>query len=127
MKKLSWKTLDAKIVRKTKITCKGAYARLGYIAMSNTNQTPITLERILDAENINRAIKQVVVNQGAPGVDGMSVHELEDFCRKNPYKISNAVRLGKYKPQPILRAYIPKDNGEQRPLGIPTVIDRVVQ
>ena len=95
--------------------------------MSNTHQTPITLERILDAENIMRAIKQVQSNKGAPGVDGMTTSELKAYCLQNPYKISNEVRLGKYKPQPILRVYIPKDNGEKRPLGIPTVIDRVVQ
>lgn len=82
---------------------------------------------ILDRANLNRAYRQVVSNKGAPGVDDMKVDELEGYCRAHPYQISTSVANGTYRPQPILRVYIPKDNGEQRPLGIPTVRDRFVQ
>ena len=95
--------------------------------MSSTNEEPVTLERILDRENLGRAYRQVVANKGAPGVDGMKVSELADYCRAHPNEISQAVLNGKYRPKPIRRKYIPKDNGDRRPLGIPTVTDRLVQ
>ncbi len=95
--------------------------------MSSTNKMPITLERILGKGNIGKAIRRVLSNKGAPGVDGMKTCEFIDYCQSHPYEISNSVLNGTYEPQPIKRVYIPKDNGEMRPLGIPTVIDRVVQ
>lgn len=95
--------------------------------MSSMNQEPITLERILEKENLYRAYRQVVSNKGAPGVDGMRVDQLADYCREHPEEISQSVLNGAYRPQPIRRKYIPKDNGDKRPLGIPTVKDRFVQ
>lgn len=98
-----------------------------YIVMSSTNPMPITLERILSTKNINKAIVRVERNKGAAGIDGMRTDEIRTYCKEHPYEISRSVLNGTYTPQPILRVYIPKDNGDQRPLGIPTVIDRVVQ
>ena len=95
--------------------------------MSSTNTAPITLERILDRGNLKRACKQVEQNKGSAGVDGMKVEELRAYCIEHPYEISRSIEDGSYQPQPIKRVYIPKDNGEQRPLGIPTVRDRFVQ
>ena len=95
--------------------------------MSNTNFEPITLERILSPVNLRKAFKKVVSNKGSAGIDGMETYELEYYIRSHPYEISESVRNGKYRPKPINRVYIPKDNGEQRPLGIPTVVDRFVQ
>lgn len=89
--------------------------------------TAITLERIVDRANLSRAHKSVVSNKGAAGVDGMQYFELADWCRAHPGEISRSVLDGTYRPQPIRRHYIPKDNGEKRPLGIPTVKDRFVQ
>ena len=95
--------------------------------MSNTNFEPITLERILSPVNLRKAFKKVVSNKGSAGIDGMETYELEYYIKSHPYEISESVRNGKYRPKPINRVYIPKDNGEQRPLGIPTVVDRFVQ
>ena len=85
------------------------------------------MERILQAGNLRTAARRVVENKGGAGVDGMEVGELYDYVRAHPYEISEAVRTGTYRPKPIRRVYIPKDNGDKRPLGIPTVIDRFVQ
>lgn len=95
--------------------------------MSNTNFEPITLTRILSPVNLRKAFKKVVSNKGSAGIDGMETYELEYYIKSHPYEISESVRNGTYRPKPINRVYIPKDNGEQRPLGIPTVVDRFVQ
>ena len=87
----------------------------------------VSLEKILEPTNLTEALKQVVSNKGAPGVDGMAVDELEPFIRNHPRVLSQAIRDGSYRPSPVKRVYIPKDNGEKRPLGIPTVVDRLVQ
>lgn len=87
----------------------------------------VSLETILDPTNLRQALKQVVSNKGAPGVDGMAVDELEPFIRAHPQELSRAIIDGKYKPSPVKRVYIPKENGDKRPLGIPTAIDRLVQ
>ena len=70
---------------------------------------------------------QVIKNRGAAGFDGIPVSELEQWFREHPHQLSKAVMSGTYKPQPIKRVYIPKDNGDKRPLWIPTVVDRTVQ
>ena len=84
-------------------------------------------ERILDRENLNRAYKQVKSNKGAPGVDGMSVEDALPWLRENGAELLESIRQGKYKPQPVRRKEIPKPDGGVRKLGIPTVIDRVIQ
>ncbi len=87
----------------------------------------VSLEKILEPHNLTEALKQVVSNKGTPGVDGMAVDELEPFIRANPGLLSHAIRDGSYRPSPVKRVYIPKDNGDKRPLGIPTVVDRLIQ
>ena len=99
----------------------------GYRRMSNVDMELITLERILGKENLQAAFESVVANRGASGTDGMATNELEQYFREHPYEISKMVLEGKYRPKPIKRVYIPKDNGEMRPLGIPTVLDRFIQ
>ena len=91
------------------------------------NFEQITLERIVDKDNLKEAFKKVVSNKGGAGVDDMETFELKDYIETHPYEISSSVLRGEYRPSPIKRVYIPKDNGEQRPLGIPTVKDRLVQ
>src|SRR5699024_5889407 len=85
------------------------------------------LDQILDRENLNQAFKQVKRNKGAAGVDGMTVDELGGFLAKNRDEIIGGIRQRTYKPQAVLRVEIPKPNGGTRLLGIPTVVDRVVQ
>ena len=85
------------------------------------------IEWILQDENMDKAIKSVKRNRGAYGVDKMSVEELDSYFAQHRDEIKTQIREGKYKPNPVRRAYIPKSNGKNRPLGIPTVVDRVVQ
>lgn len=85
------------------------------------------LEQILSRDNLNLAFKRVYANKGASGVDGVTVEELFDYLRKNGSKLLEDIRNRKYKPQPVRRVEIPKENGKKRQLGIPTVVDRVIQ
>ena len=85
------------------------------------------LERILAKENLNEAYKRVYANKGASGGDGVTVEELLGYLKENKTEILESIRARKYKPQPVRRVEIPKDGGKKRQLGIPTVVDRVVQ
>jgi group II intron reverse transcriptase/maturase len=85
------------------------------------------LEKVLSKENLNKAYKQVYKNKGASGVDGVTVDELFSYIREHKEEILWQIRNRKYKPQPVRRVYIPKENGKMRKLGIPSVIDRVIQ
>ena len=85
------------------------------------------LEEILSASNLNRAYKQVKKNKGAHGVDGMEVEYLLQYLKDNGDELRKSILDGKYRPNPVRRVEIPKDNGKMRQLGIPTVVDRLVQ
>jgi len=85
------------------------------------------LKRILERENLNRAYKQVKRNHGAPGIDGMTVEKALLWLRENREELLQSIREGGYKPNPVRRKEIPKPDGGVRKLGIPTVVDRVIQ
>ena len=85
------------------------------------------VEDVLNRRNIMRAYRQVVSNKGSAGVDGMSVKELYAYLTKNREQIESDIRQGKYLPKPIRGVEIPKSNGKKRLLGVPTVIDRMLQ
>ncbi len=85
------------------------------------------IERILDDENISAAIHAVQSNKGAPGIDKMPVGALKTYFAEHGEEIKDQIRNKKYQPQPVRRVYIPKANGKMRPLGIPVVVDRVIQ
>ena len=86
------------------------------------------LELILRKDNLNKAYKQVKRNKGKGGIDGMQVDELLPFLRENQRSLIQKIREGKYKPNSVRRVEIPKETkGEYRQLGIPTVVDRVIQ
>ncbi len=85
------------------------------------------LEFILSPANLNAAYLQVKRNKGAGGVDKMEVESLKDYLVANKDGLAMAILRGKYRPNPVRRVEIPKDNGQKRQLGIPTVVDRVVQ
>ena len=85
------------------------------------------LEEILNQNNLNKAYKKVVANKGVAGVDGITVEEEFDYLKENKDRIINQIRKRKYKPQPVKRVLIPKENGKMRNLGIPTVTDRIIQ
>lgn len=85
------------------------------------------LERILSSDNRHRAWKQVKKNKGAAGVDGMSIDEMPAYLREHWRGIRESLMEGRYQPSPVLRVEIPKPTGGVRLLGIPTVLDRVIQ
>ena len=85
------------------------------------------LEKILSNGNMNAAYKRVCANKGAGGVDDVTVEQLGDYIRENWNGIREQIRHREYKPQPVRRVEIPKPNGGVRKLGIPTVMDRVIQ
>ena len=76
---------------------------------------------------MNQAYKRVYRNKGASVIDGVTVEELKVYLRKHKDELRAQVRKRKYQPAPALRVDIPKENGQMRKLGIPTVVDRVVQ
>lgn len=85
------------------------------------------LEEILARENMMSAYKKVKANGGASGIDGISTKEVRDYLVKNWSGIREQIRQRKYKPQPVLRVEIPKADGGVRNLGIPSVIDRIIE
>ncbi|HWU39606.1 MAG TPA: reverse transcriptase domain-containing protein, partial [Candidatus Acidoferrum sp.] len=85
------------------------------------------LERILATENMELAWKRVRANKGAPGVDGITIEQFPDHARPLWADIRASLATGTYQPKPVLRVEIPKPTGGTRPLGIPTVLDRLIQ
>jgi group II intron reverse transcriptase/maturase len=89
--------------------------------------TSTLLDQVLERANLQRALKQVRRNKGAPGIDGMSVDELPDYLRHHWREIRAQLVTGGYRPRPVRRVEIPKPDGRKRLLGIPTVLDRFIQ
>jgi RNA-directed DNA polymerase len=85
------------------------------------------MEKIASSANLNQAYKRVKANQGAPGVDGMTVSDLRPWIAVNKDALITALLDGSYQPQPVRGVEIPKPGGGKRQLGIPTVVDRLVQ
>ena len=85
------------------------------------------MESVLDPVNMEMAWKRVKRNKGAPGIDGMTVGDFPDFASEHWERIASQLRKGIYHPAPVRRVFIPKPDGTERPLGIPTVLDRVIQ
>ncbi len=94
---------------------------------SRRNQDIHLLEKMLERNNMRSALKRVRENKGAPGVDGMTVHEAVPFLRTNWERIRGELLSGTYRPTPVKRVEIPKPGGGKRLLGIPTVTDRLIQ
>ncbi len=101
------------------------------MALTDTKRPAIgtraLMERIVDYRNLYRALKRVKANRGSPGIDGMTVRALPDYFQKNCRDLQSALLTGSYRPAPVKRVEIPKPSGGVRQLGIPTVIDRLVQ
>jgi RNA-directed DNA polymerase len=95
--------------------------------MEPFNPNESLLERILSKENVARAWKRVKANHGAPGVDGITIEQFPDHTRSFWAEIRNSLLAGTYQPSPVRRVEIPKPTGGTRPLGIPTVLDRLIQ
>lgn len=107
----------------------------GDLVEPNTGRMDITralneslIERMLERENVKQAWQQVKQNHGAPGVDGMTIEELPAYARAHWQEIRRAIEEGTYRPSPVRRVEIPKPNGSGvRLLGIPRIVDRVIQ
>lgn len=85
------------------------------------------MEAVVEAANMRRAMKRVQANKGSPGVDGMTVQELPAYLVREWPRLREELREGRYQPQAVRRVEIPKPDGGQRELGIPTVVDRLIQ
>ena len=85
------------------------------------------LEAVLTRENLQRAWKRVKANKGAAGVDGLDIEQTADYLKTEWPTIRQQLLQGKYRPQPVRRVTLPKPDGGQRELGIPTVLDRLIQ
>ena len=109
----------------------GEYAHERITGNPDTNtdfRTDNLLDTILRSDNLNAAYKKVKTNKGVGGIDGMQVDELLPYLREHQSELVEQVREGKYKPNPVRRVEIPKEEkGKTRKLGIPTVVDRVIQ
>ena len=110
--------------------CEG-YAGARSAVCPETGETgsrqPDLLEKILSRDNLNNAYKRVKANKGAPGVDGMTVEAALPWLKEHGAELTESIRQGKYKPDPVRRKEIPKPDGGVRKLGIPSVKDRIVQ
>jgi RNA-directed DNA polymerase len=87
----------------------------------------LKMKEVLTRENMSRALKRVKANKGVAGVDGMTVDDLEPYLKAEWPRIRKELLEGRYRPKPVLRVKIPKPDGGERPLGIPTVVDRLIQ
>jgi RNA-directed DNA polymerase len=86
------------------------------------------MEEVVESKNLRKAYRRVVGNQGAAGVDGMKVEDLKAYLKAKWAKIKEQLVQDRYKPQPVRRVEIPKPSGKgMRNLGIPTVVDRLIQ
>jgi len=104
------------------------YMRITENNIANFNESNYgLLEQILSPTNLNLAFKKVKANKGSGGIDKMEVESLKDYLVSNKDELLNSILEGKYRPNPVRRVEIPKDNHKKRKLGIPTVVDRVIQ
>ena len=123
-----WDYLPRNTAKREEITEVCESPRITETDITNrAKQTEGLLEQILTDENLERAYRQVKKNKGAGGIDGMQVDELLPYLRENQKKLVQTLRDGKYHPRPVRRVEIPKENGKTRKLGIPTVVDRLIQ
>jgi len=99
---------------------------MGHV-MESPDPNDHLLERVLSRENMLKAWKRVKANKGAPGIDAKSIEEFPEFARNHWDNIRESLLAGTYQPLPVRRVEIPKATGGTRPLGIPTVLDRLIQ
>lgn len=125
-------------------TLKGAYSEKKAVQLPTTQGEPSMypaqtkgksrgeqnndlMEEVLSRQNMLKALRRVKKNKGAPGIDNLTVENIKPYLQQNWLSTRKQLLKGDYKPQPVLRVEIPKPNGEKRLLGIPTVIDRLIQ
>src|ERR1700730_17926806 len=104
-----------------------AESRLTTHAPERPAGTTRLMEEICDRENLKEALRRVKANKGSPGMDGITVNQLDDYLEQHWPAIREQLLSGTYKPKPVKRVEIPKPDGGVRKLGIPTVLDRFIQ
>src|SRR6266403_1154223 len=104
-----------------------AESRLTTHAPERPAGTTRLMEEISDRENLKEALRRVKANKGSPGMDGITVNQLDDYLEQHWQAIREQLLSGAYKPKPVKRVEIPKPDGGVRKLGIPTVLDRFIQ
>src|SRR6266436_3050921 len=104
-----------------------AESRLTTRAPERPAGTTRLIEEICDRENLKEALRRVKANKGSPGIDGITVNQLDDYLEQRWSAIRGQLLSGTYKPKPVKRVEIPKPDGGVRKLGIPTVLDRFIQ
>ena len=120
-------------LQKNRVELKGIVEVQSISSMSKEGRNSVNeygsdlLERILSKDNMNNAYKRVKANKGSHGIDGMTVDELLQYLKEHGQELRQALLEGRYRPQPVRRVEIPKPDGGKRLLGIPTVVDRVIQ
>ena len=100
--------------------------RMGHV-VEKPDPNAYLLERILSRENMLLAWKRVKANHGAPGIDGMTIEAFPEYLREHWKAVRESILSGTYQPLPVRRTEIPKQTGGTRPLGIPIVLDRLIQ
>ena len=104
------------------------FGRHGYRNLAEKGSScGVTLSDVLSSQNMEKAWKQVKANKGAAGIDGMKVGDFPDFAKAHWEKVISKLAKGSYSPSPVRSVQIPKGGGKFRQLGIPTVLDRVIQ
>lgn len=97
------------------------------VNLGNDSLTDCLMEQICNPANLNRAYKRVKANKGSPGIDGMRVDEMREFIAEHKERLIRSLLDGSYRPKAVRKVEIPKPDGSKRQLGIPTVIDRLIQ
>lgn len=119
--------------QKNSTECEGYEGVQTFMEITENNLKEMQIERgkllefILSPDNLNRAYLQVKRNHGSGGVDGMSVEQLAGYLKAHKEELIASLKSGRYRPNPVRRVEIPKENGKSRLLGIPTVVDRLIQ
>lgn len=108
-------------------TVEGTELHMAKRNSESLTQTDSLMEEVCQKDNLKKALKRVQSNQGAPGIDGMTVKELSKYLKRHWLKICEQLLAGTYQPLPVKRVEIPKSEGGVRKLGIPTVLDRFIQ
>ncbi len=104
-----------------------AHRSFNRIWKERNSTEPDILGKILNKDNLNRAYERVKANKEAPGIDRMTVEEASQWLKEHNHELTERIRKGHYTPSPVRRVEIPKPDGGMQKLGIPTVIDRIIQ
>ncbi len=107
--------------------CQGAEPRVAKPTPERPAPTEPLMEEVCDRENLKAAWKRVRRNKGGPGMDGMTIDDARDYLREHWPSIRSQLLEGTYQPQPVKRVEIPKPGGGVRKLGVPCVVDRLIQ